>query len=542
MAISGLMVFGSLTIERIQIGPMRDGPRNSSEAIAQIHLVWSLFFLFTATAFTSDAVLRDDATRFGPIIRATPLRERDYLLGRFLGSFLAVAAAFLSVPAGLWLATWAPWLDPASLVPTRIGDYLFAVLVLALPNLFLASALFFALATATRSIWAAYLGAVGLLVAYGLGTGSGEGMPGGRAAAVLEPFGFAALAQGGAVLTANRLLWIAVAAGALGATLALFRFRAPPRPAKPDRPGKSLPAPAPSSEFRHRPRFGPGVALAQVAARTRLEIGQVVRSPVFLVLVLIGAVNAALTLWKAGGGGPLTTGLAIAELETAFRLVPFAVVLFYAGEIVWAERERRVHEIVGASPIPDWAVLGPKAAALASVVLATLAAGVATAVAVQAARHPAAIDLALYARSYLAPRGYEWLLFAALALAIQALSPGKLAGWGWTVLYLIVSLAAEQLGWTSSLYRYGGHPDALASGVAGFAGVAAAAWIRVYWIAFAGLLLLAAHLAMGRGVETRFASRARRIPRRLRGPAGLLAATIGLVWLGAGLALLVGPA
>jgi hypothetical protein len=235
VTISGLMVFGSLTIERIQIGPVREGARNSAEAIAQIHLVWSLFFLFTATVFTSDAVLRDDATRFGPIIRSTPIRKRDYLLGRFGGSFLATIAAFLSVPAGIWLATFAPWLDPARLVPTRLGDYVFAFTILALPNLFVASALFFALATVTRSIWAAYLGAVGLLVAYGLGTESAAGSSLGPVAAILEPFGFAALASGGPagwVLAANRLVWIAIGVAALGWTLARFEIREPVRPGR----------------------------------------------------------------------------------------------------------------------------------------------------------------------------------------------------------------------------------------------------------------------------------------------------------------------
>ena len=36
-------------------------------------LIFALFYLFVTTAFVANAIVRDDSTGFGPIVRATPV-------------------------------------------------------------------------------------------------------------------------------------------------------------------------------------------------------------------------------------------------------------------------------------------------------------------------------------------------------------------------------------------------------------------------------------------------------------------------------------
>ena len=80
-AISGLMVAGALWIPELRVGLSATGSVDGVGAILRTHLVWTLFYLFTAAALSADAVLRDDLTGFAPIIRSAPIRRRDYLLG-----------------------------------------------------------------------------------------------------------------------------------------------------------------------------------------------------------------------------------------------------------------------------------------------------------------------------------------------------------------------------------------------------------------------------------------------------------------------------
>ncbi|WP_375163915.1 ABC transporter permease, partial [Phenylobacterium sp.] len=161
-----LLVFASVTIDQIQIGSGGNIHKNAPVAIASTTLIMALFFMFAATAFVANVIVRDDETGYGPIVRSTQIRKFDYLYGRFAGAFVAIALAFLFVPLGLFLGSLMPWVDPETLGPNRLADYAFAYAVLALPGLFLISAIFFTVTTLTRSMMGAYLGVAAFLVAY----------------------------------------------------------------------------------------------------------------------------------------------------------------------------------------------------------------------------------------------------------------------------------------------------------------------------------------------------------------------------------------
>ena len=469
-AISALMVFGSISVDELRVGLTNQGLRNGATAIVRTHLVWSLFYMFTGAAMVADAVLRDDLSGFGPIIRAAPARRMDYRLGRFLGAVAAVLACFLSVPLALIAGAHAPWVAAASVGPTDAPAMAFSLLLLAVPNLLVSAAFGFGLVTATGSMTGALLGAVVLLVAYGLGSpGAGYG------AALIEPFGFAAYERAIAAwspgqrdivvpwldgaLMANRVLWLVLASVVV--LSACVRPDPRPRVAQP-REGSDpvTPRAIAAGPFPARPRSGARSLEAQIAARTRLEFAQVVITPAFGVLLLLGVINAAGALWTAGDPrtGQATTAALVIALLRAFQVVPIVVAGFFAGELMWNERERRVHELVGATPLADSAFVLPKLLALASilVMLALVAAG--TAAAVQSARHGAALDPVGYLSWYVLPESFDWLLFAILALFLQAASPSKLAGWGWTVLYLILALTLQKLGLVDPRYRFGLYP------------------------------------------------------------------------------------
>ena len=114
----------------------------------------------------------------------------------------------------------------------------------------------------------------------------------------------------------------------------------------------------------------------------------VFRSPAFFVLLGIGMLNSLGSLWYAGQfyGGEVfpVTRLMVVSLNGAFTIIPIIIAIFYAGELVWRDRDRRVHEIVDATPAPDWAFLVPKVVAITLVLTATLLVAMLAGVVVQA--------------------------------------------------------------------------------------------------------------------------------------------------------------
>jgi hypothetical protein len=503
-AVSVLMVAGAMAIDELRVGLAEEGARTGVAAIARMHLVWTLFFLFTAAAFVGEAAVRDDVTGFAGIVRASPADPRDYALGRFLGALGAVLLCFLSVPAAMASA--------GAVLGAGAGPataHLFAFFVLACPNLLLASALFFALASVTRSMTGCLLGAAGLLTIYGLGGSHDGGWSG-----VVEPFGFAALAAvtrgwsvaqqdmtvpplGGALL-ANRLLWLMIAAGliAVGTWYAGgdSRRRAAAR-ATPEGAGDHV-DPAQPAEERQTPvprqvRSGWLIVAAQMQVRTLFEARQVILTPVFAVLLLMGLAAAAAAASRVTG-----TAATIAALAQSFQLVPVVVALFFAGELYWAEREQNVASLVAATPAGRAVLLLPKLLALGLVLLllalASAAAGAATEVAT--GQRPA---LANYLAWYLFPKTYDWLLIGVLAFFLQSLAPNKLAGWGYMVFYLIGSLALTKLGWDDPLYRYGSYPGAPLPQA--LSGAHAVGWYRLGWGSVAAVMIIVACRERGSG-------------------------------------------
>src|SRR5690606_17971999 len=136
--------------------------------IVQIMAAMSLIGVFVTTAFVASAVLRDFDHRTEALFFATPMKKRDYLLGRFTGAFAAAVAIFVPVALAIMVGSLMPWLEPERIGPFHGGAYLFAFAALVAPNIFLMSALFFGLATATRSLMYTYAGLVGLFVAYAI--------------------------------------------------------------------------------------------------------------------------------------------------------------------------------------------------------------------------------------------------------------------------------------------------------------------------------------------------------------------------------------
>lgn len=556
-----LLSFGATTVDQIQIGSGGNVHKNAPYAIAQVVLIMSVFYMFVSTAFVANVIVRDDETGFGPIVRATRITRVAYLLGRYSGAYVAAAIGFLAVLAGIWIGTFMPWVDGETLGPNSFSYYAVPFLLIGLPNLLLTSALFFTLATATRSMMATYLGVIGFLILWTVANVVLDRNPAYElAGAYGEPFGVGAFSYATKYWTAadrntlvppidgmflwNRAVVVAIGLGALALATATFRFGT--KPSKASRRAlklqQQIEAPAPAGPIGPLPvpSYGPATALAQLRARTRLELGQVFKSPAFFVLMALGLFNAAAATIDIGEvfGTPVlpVTRVVIGLLEGSFSIIPVIIAIYYAGELVWRERERKIHEIIDASAIPDWAYVVPKAVAVVLVMFSTLMVSVLAGLVAQVLHGYTDFELGKYLLWYVLPDTVNFTLIAILAVFIQALSPNKYLGWGLMVFYfIIVRVTLRNLGLGDALYNYGQFPGVPLSDMNGQGRFWIGAWwLRLYWSAFAVLLLVLAHALWRRGTETRLLHRLRRLPRRLSGSAGLVGGAALAIFIASG--------
>ena len=178
---------------------------NSPFVVMQSVGLLSLLTVFVLSVFCANAVARDAEHGMKEIVYATSVGKLRYLTARFAGAFAAALTVFSFTVVGLYLAPLVGDVDPAKLGDPSPAAYLWALLVLALPNMLFAGAVVFALAVLTRSVLASYVGSVFLYMLYlviammidsPLMAGSTPQSPQVMAlAAVIDPFGISAFFQ-----------------------------------------------------------------------------------------------------------------------------------------------------------------------------------------------------------------------------------------------------------------------------------------------------------------------------------------------------------
>jgi aminopeptidase N len=537
------LLFAGMSVDGFDLGNEGGLLKNAAYATLRDYVVLSVFFMFVTTSFVANAVMRDDETGYGPIIRSTGITKLEYVFGRFAGAFAIAALLMLVVPVAILLGPLMPWTPASQVGPARIGDHLFGYFLVALPNLFIHGALLFALATITRSMMAAYLCVVGFVAGFFI---LQTGFVGEIAVAIGEPFGGRALvdavrywtvAQRNVMLPEiaggflyNRIMWISIGIVSLTLACAVYRFAdrgMSKRERKRLKLTESLPAEVDGAGATMLPvaKEGAGAMRALIWMRTRFEVRQVILSPAFIVAMawgLITTIYALSTRDTTGRPTYPTTLTLIPHIEDAFAQILLVIAIFYSGELVWRERDRRVHEIIDATPLPNWGYVVPKTFAMALVLTAILLVNVAASVIFQLSAGFTNVELGKYMLWYVLPGTWDVLLLAVLAIFVQSLSRHKIIGWGIMVIFLVWQMLNKAV--DHNLLNYGSSPGMPLSDMNGAGSFWKGAWtVRFYWGAFAILLLLGAHLLWRRGTEIRLRPRIAQARRRLTGGAGWVA-------------------
>jgi ABC-2 type transport system permease protein len=558
-----LLTFGATTVDTIQIGARGNVNVNSPFAIVQTMETLIVFAMFILVAMVAGTVIRDDETGFAPILRSTRITKGAYLLGRFFGSITAALAVTTSIPLAIMIGSAMPWLDPEKVGPFVLWHYVYALLVFALPTLLILGAALFALATATRSLMWTYVGAIGTVVGLVVSRSWLRDQNRDTISALTEPFGLSALSITTKYWTAferntmvpplsgllleNRLLWIAIAVVFFAIAWVIFRFETHPR----SRAAKKAAAVEVEVEVEKQepnrvaaiPAAAVGTSspsgLAQMLALARFDMALVFRSPAFFVLLMIGCLNAMGSGWFLGSiygsdSYPVTRLMAQA-LNGAFTIMPIIIAIYYGGELVWRNRERRMHEIVDATSAPDWAHLIPKIVAITLVLACTCVAAIATGVLIQVLKGYTHFQLASYVLWFGIPVLVGSVLFAILSVFIQVLVPQKFIGYGVMLVFLVASLALGSAGFEHNLYSYAsttGVPLSDFNGMARF--WIGHAWFEAYWCAFALMLVVFSYALWRRGTTLALRPRVASLPRRLKGTPSAILAVAFVAWVAIG--------
>ncbi|WP_295802217.1 ABC transporter permease subunit [uncultured Microbulbifer sp.] len=555
-----LLTFGATTADNIQIGGANGSTLiNSPYAIMQTLLIMSVFGIFITTAFAANPVLRDRDMKMDGIVFSTPIRKRDYLLGRFTGAFGVAFLAFSTTALGMLIGSWMPWLDPERLGPTNIIHYLQTLFAMVLPTMLFCAALFFSLAAATRSIMATYLGLIAFLVLYFTSQGVMDEPAYRAVAALADPFGLAAFENTTRYWTAfdrnsmmvplsgeyllNRLVWLCASVALLwfGYTRFSFADRKPLWSRRKAAATQETQEPVQQHIALPRvtPTFNAAATWAQFRARCGFEVKSVVKSLAFWVILALGVFNvlgAALNLEAFFGTSvyPVTRSM-VNLIQGAFGLIMMIILIYYSAELVWRERQAGCDQILDAVPTPSWIFVASKFIAMLVVLAGILVASMLTTIAVQLGKGYLTLEPGLYFYGLWYQFAMPFYLLAMLSIFVQVAVRNKFLGMLIMVGYLISTMVLDGLGFEHNLYQFAGRPAAPYSDMNGYGHFEQGrAWFAFYWGCFSLLLAVLSYGLWQRGALEPLGRRLRALRFQLDWPSRTLAASALVLFVASG--------
>jgi ABC-2 type transport system permease protein len=542
LLVNTLLIFGATSSDNIQVGNALENTfRNAPQVIQSFYATMGLICSLMTVAFVNSAASRDFAYQTSELIFSKPIGRGSYLMGRFWGSALIATIPLLGVSLGIIFAGWMPWNDAERWGPILWGAHVWGFLVFGLPNTIFLASIIFALATWFRSTVVSFLAVIMLLVGYSVASNLLSDLDNQKLAGLIDPLGIRTFALETRYWTVaeknvqyvtlsgmmlwNRLIWLTAGLVILAVSCWRFSFSEPAarRTAKKSEPEKRVQSFAKS--YAVVCRTGLATSLYQLISQIRIDFFSTIRSTVFVVIAVFALVNtlAALILSSSEGFGlkslPVTYNM-VDLIRGSMFLFLIAIITFFAGVLVWKERDARLDDVFDALPHSTWIMYVGKIIALTLIVFVMLSIGMGAGILTQAAKGYTRFQLSLYATELLGLDLFRMFCLTVLAMLAHIMAPNKYLGY----FLFILMVVADTFLWVmldveTRLVNFGSLPSYIYSDLYRFAPFAKGMWaFLVYWLLFAGLVSIGGILYWQRGRETRVVARVAEGFRRWHGP------------------------
>jgi len=528
---------------------------NNTLHITGVTVIGGLIWLLMGAAIAGEAAARDVQTRMFPLIYTTPVARLHYLGGRFLAAFAVNALLILSLPLGILLSFHLPGFFQENLLPFRPWAYLSVFFLISLPNAFIATAIQFTFAALSRRVMISYFASLLIAIFPQLIAVTAAKLFGNwDLVKLLDPIGVAGIVgselgtwtpteKNTRLVTLegmflwNRVLWLGVAIGSLFFSFFRFSFTnsesgnwwsgfkwRPKVQAKMSVETAIVSATAISVPQVQR-SFGFATYFRQTLTIAWASFGKIARNPVGLTLVGIIALVSAIFGYRIMTQFEIpllpATQLVLSYLATpvgniaiAWVVIPL-LIMYFTGELVWCERDAGLSDITDAGPVPEWAFLTGKFLGLSFIIVAWMALLMAGGIMMQLGLDYHKLEIGLYLQVLFGIQLVDYLLFALLALVVHVVVNQKYIGYLVTILVFSFIAFPSTFQVEHSMLIFGKDPGWWYTDMRGFGPtIWAWLWFKVYWIAWALLLAVAARLLWVRGREQGLKSRFKLAQRR----------------------------
>ncbi len=496
--------------------------KNAPIVVAKTMAAITGILMMIVSLVMGTAVLRDFKFDFQALMFVNPINKKDYLLGKFLGSFTVLLFIFSGLLWGMILGEYMPWRHPDDLLPFQLKTYIYTFLTIVLPGLFFGSILFFVTGALSRSMMVIYTQGIFLFVVFMLTKAiSNEYLQ-----AVLDPFSLTTtsrmvdlwtpeeknvrLIPFSGVLLVNIIFWLAV--GFLTGWIGYKKFDLVLNHRKKVKNKKEEVLTNDDDNFVFRkPEITLGThfsdRVTQLFHLSWFYFTSIFKQVSFLAILVCGGIIIMINSINLGTVHGVDsfpkTYFIIAELQEMSLYFFLIILVFYAGEIIWKERDVKFYLIFAATPIPDFTHVFAKFLGLSLIYLTLLVSLIFYGVSFQTLSGFYEYDWLVYAGGFFLELFPFLLLFSIIAFFFQVMTNRKYVGFILTLAFFVATILVQALGVDHDLFLFGGKTLPSYSDMNGYGEVLSYfLLVKFYWLIFGMLLLIICSILMTRGTET----------------------------------------
>lgn len=529
--------------------------KNAPLVIAKTMAAITGIFMILVSMIMGVPILRDVQYGTESLLFSKPITKWEYLAGRFLGSFTVLLFIFSGLLLGLVLGAQMPWQEETELLPFNLINYVQVFVVVVLPILFLGASIFFVTGMLTKKLMVVYTQGIVLFVMFLLTKAiTNEYVQG-----LLDPFSLTTLTQYtkdwtiaqhntldialNGIILHNKLFWMVL--GLLTLILGYQRFDLKTLAKRPKAFRKKENALNVGSTERKieiplvSVRADTKAIRNQIFHLTKFYAYSLMKEASFWAIVVCGAIIIAINSVNLGTVFDVdsypATHFIIAELQEMSLYFFIIILLFYSGELVWKERGIKQHLLNDSTQVHNLTILTSKFLALNGIYVVLLFGLMLAGVSFQLANGYYRLALDVYFIGFFIEILPFLTLYSFIAFFCHTVAKNKFVGILLTLIFFIVNIGSEFLGFNHSLYKFGGKPLGTYSEMNGYGHfLEPYLWIKAYWFVFGVLLLILSALLLDRGPRNSLLYRIKKAKNAMTGPIRFLSVLALLVFAGLG--------
>ncbi|MCS5490620.1 ABC transporter permease/M1 family aminopeptidase [Algoriphagus limi] len=518
---------------------------NAPIVIANLLLLISIFGILIASAVMGVPLYRDLEHKTGTFLFSYPITKFGYFMGRFWGSFVTLLFISLGALLGIYLGSL---LGPAfgteaeRYGPNLLVNYFQPWFTLLLPNLWLASALFFALIIFTRNIRSIYSGGIVVFIIYLLANFLSQDIENKDLVQLIDPFGLNSFSFQTRYLTPyeqnsfflplegnlllNRVLWVSVGLVLFIASYFRFSFSYFFQTAQ----KKSKAKQEESTGIVQKvisviPDFSKKYQWNSLKTLTRIEVQNITKDVYFRSILLGGLIFLVLDFWigmtlYSVPNYPSTSFLM--EYKTFdYNLFVFIIIVFFTGEALHRDQSTGYSVINDTFPVKDSVIIASKFLGMAFICLVLTTVPIFVGILIQSLKGYFNFDLPVYLiDSYLISLP-DYLQMVMLVFAVHVVVNNKFAGHATAIaIWLVMLILRNFADYNFNLFFYSYKPGYTWSDMNGLGHFGEPLfWFNLYWTAWGIFLVLFFSIFFSRGTESSWKSRWQVAKSRLSKPA-----------------------